>query len=105
MQTDKEILSEIKRTVQEILPDAEIILFGSRASGNIREESDWDILVLTNDRVDINLKDKIREGIYSLQWKYSVMIQTVIAGKEEWYSNPSYYSLRINISENPTLAL
>lgn len=105
MQTDKEILSEIKRTVQKIVPDAEVILFGRRASGNIHDESDWDILILTNNRANRKLKDKIRESIYVLQCKYSVMIQTVIAGKKEWYNNPSYYSLRINISENPTIAL
>ena len=105
MQNDKEILNEIKRTVQEIVPDAEIILFGSRASGKIHDESDWDILIFINNTADRQLKDKIRERIYLLQWKYSVMIQTVIVGKKEWYNNPSYYSLRINISENPTLAL
>ena len=105
MQTDKEILSEIKRAVRKIVPDAEVILFGSRASENIHDESDWDILILTNNKANRKLKDKIRKGIYVLQWKYSVMIQTVIVGKKEWYNSPSYYSPRLNISENPILAL
>lgn len=105
MKTDKEILNEIKRIVQEIIPDAEIILFGSRASGHIHEESDWDILVLSNSRVDRDLKDKVRECIYPMNWKYSTFIQTIIVEKEQWHNSPSYYSLRKNISENPILAL
>ena len=105
METDKEILNEIKRTAQEIVPDAKVFLFGSRVSGNIHDESDWDILILTNRPVNKNLKERIRDSIYPIGWKYSSFIQTIIVGKEEWHNNPSYYSLRKNISENPILAL
>ncbi|HLG41626.1 MAG TPA: nucleotidyltransferase domain-containing protein [Chitinophagaceae bacterium] len=105
MNHDLEILKEIKKTVHSYLPDAEIILFGSRASGNVHDESDWDILILSDNPVDIHLKRKIRKKIYPLSWKYSTFIQTVIAEKKEWQTNPGYYALRKNISENPILAL
>jgi predicted nucleotidyltransferase len=105
MNENTEILKEIKKTVHLHLPDAEVILFGSRAKGNIHEESDWDILILSNRPIDKNLKNRIRESIYPIGWKYSSFIQTVIVEKKEWHNSPAYYSLRKNISEHPTLAL
>ncbi len=44
------ILSSIKVSVQQVVPGAKVLLFGSRAHGVTTEESDWDILVLTKDK-------------------------------------------------------
>ncbi len=43
-----EILSKIKSLVEDEIPDAKVYLFGSRATGKVHEESDWDILILTS---------------------------------------------------------
>ncbi len=45
--TDAEFLLEVKRNVLQIDPLAEVWLFGSRARGDARTDSDWDFLVLT----------------------------------------------------------
>ncbi len=45
--TDEQFLSEVKRTVLAIDPQAEIWLFGSRARGDSRPDSDWDFLIFT----------------------------------------------------------
>ena len=42
------VLDLIRSTVREKEPDAEIILYGSRARGDAREDSDWDVIVLLN---------------------------------------------------------
>lgn len=41
-QTRDYILSEIKKTLQTIAPDAKAMLFGSRARNDAREDSDWE---------------------------------------------------------------
>ena len=45
--SDKTILEIIKTTVLGLLPDARILLFGSRARGDYNKNSDFDILIIT----------------------------------------------------------
>ncbi len=44
---DRETLLErVKTAIQDVVPDAEIILYGSRARGTAHPDSDWDFLIL-----------------------------------------------------------
>lgn len=45
--TDAEFLQAVKQSVHQIDPQAEVWLFGSRARGDARPDSDWDFLILT----------------------------------------------------------
>ena len=46
---NKNVLEHIEDTVRDIMPlDARILLFGSRARGDARPDSDWDILIILN---------------------------------------------------------
>lgn len=38
----------IRQNIRETDPNAQVILYGSRARGEERNDSDWDILVLTD---------------------------------------------------------
>ena len=42
------VLDMIRTTVRAQEPDAQIILYGSRARGDAREDSDWDIVIILN---------------------------------------------------------
>jgi len=56
----------IRKNVNEMDDNAEIILYGSRARGDERIDSDWDILVLTDYPVSLE-KEKILETNY-IHW-------------------------------------
>jgi len=43
--TDEEILKAIPKIVKKYLPDARVILYGSRARGDYKPNSDFDIAV------------------------------------------------------------
>ncbi len=44
------IKDRIKRTIYEKDPGAEAYLFGSRARGDYRQDSDWDVLILVDNQ-------------------------------------------------------
>lgn len=45
---DVELLQRCKRAVRQVVPDADVILYGSRARGDADEYSDYDILIIAN---------------------------------------------------------
>jgi predicted nucleotidyltransferase len=97
MKTDQEILNEIKSTVQEIVPDAKVFLFGSRATGKSHEESDWDILILTKNKYPRSMKWIIFDKLLPLGNSISSMISVIMEQEDEWFNNAGYYALRLNV--------
>ena len=51
------IISMIRDTIREAEPNAQIILYGSRARGDAREDSDWDVLAIV-DKPRLTLEDR-----------------------------------------------
>jgi len=54
-----ELLECVKQAVHEVEPEADIVLYGSRARGDAHAESDWDFLILLNGVVDDARTDDI----------------------------------------------
>lgn len=95
--TTKETFALIKKTVQDITPDADVSLFGSRANHTATEESDWDVLILTKYSVPKKVKQEIQEKLFPLSLSLSSFINIVVVSKKEWKENPAYYSLQQSI--------
>jgi len=64
--SESEILNSIKSIVHSLLPDAKILLFGSRAKGNYRQDSDYDILVITQNLLQEKEKTSWRNKLNKL---------------------------------------
>ncbi len=97
MENDQEILAKIKSAVLEEIPDAQLYLFGSRATGKVHEESDWDILVLTDKRYPKSVKKGIDEKLFPLSISIASVFSFIITTKEDWKNHPAYYSLQLGI--------
>jgi len=78
------IVKRVKETVLFFDPDAEIILYGSRARGSAGADSDWDFLILTEIDLDIELKNNIRHELYDVELETSEVIVPIIHEKEYW---------------------
>lgn len=67
---DKSVFAAIKNTILSYLPDAKVLLFGSRARRDSNEHSDYDILIITSQIFDskekINLESKITRSLVLL---------------------------------------
>ena len=55
MKKKEELLDLIRATIKSIVPDATVILFGSRARGDENSDSDWNILVILG-KLELPLK-------------------------------------------------
>jgi uncharacterized protein len=101
VKTKEQILIAIKAQIQEELPDASIILFGSQAGNSAHEESDWDILVITDKpAVTKKIKQTIHDKIFPLSVTIGAFINLLLVTKKDWQENPSYYSLKKTIANN-----
>ncbi len=61
----------------------QILLFGSRARGEAREGSDYDMLVIV-DRRSPEVRSTILEVESQLMDRYGVLVTTVLRSEEEW---------------------
>lgn len=83
---DNWLLARIRATIDLIEPDARVILFGSRARGDARPDSDWDLLVLLDGPVTESRKRRIRDHLYDLELATNTVISAIVRTKEEWAS-------------------
>ncbi|WP_211229958.1 nucleotidyltransferase domain-containing protein [Desulfovirgula thermocuniculi] len=58
------ILQRCRDLIREVVPEAKVILYGSRARDDADPHSDYDLLVLVKNSADWHLEEKIREKIY-----------------------------------------
>ena len=81
-----DFLERVQKEIRSIVPEAEIILYGSRARGDAGQVSDWDFLVLVDQPVDRSLTEKIRNHLYDLELETDTIVSSIIRSREEWYS-------------------
>jgi len=78
------IPQQVKEKVQAIDSQAEVILFGSRARGDAREDSDWDFLILLEKPVSFGEQKIIRDTIYEIELEVEQLISSIIRDKKRW---------------------
>jgi len=84
MPINNDILNQINREVKLIQPEAEIVLYGSRARGDFKLNSDWDILVLVENHTKDNLIRLIKDKIFEIELEFEIAISTIIYEKSYW---------------------
>lgn len=83
--TREELFNSIKVTLHSIEPDGKVILFGSRARGEAREEADWDLLILLNKaRIESTDFDRVAYPLCELGWKEGEQFSPKLYTLNEW---------------------
>ncbi len=85
-QDKNEVLDRILAVSKEVVPsNAKLILFGSRARGDARSDSDWDLLVvLDTDRLRREDYNRISFPLTQLGWEIGERINPVMYTSKEW---------------------
>ena len=95
MKSKEKLLNEIKRRVQQIAPNAEVYLYGSRARGEESVHSDWDVLILVEqDTIDYAFEKQITYPLYDLEFETGEIISPMVYNKQEWntrYKKTPFY--------------
>jgi uncharacterized protein len=84
MTTDS-VLNNISSAIHKQDPSAKAFLFGSRARGDNRPDSDWDILILVDNlNVTNEIEDKFRDDLYNIELESGQIISAFIYPKIYW---------------------
>lgn len=89
---DVELLQRCKRAIRQVVPDADVILYGSRARGDADQYSDYDILIIVNGQVNMALEKKIHENVYPLELETCEVLTLITYSKLQWDS-PLYRAM------------
>lgn len=89
---EKELLTRCKQAIRAIDPTADLILFGSRARGDADEDSDYDLLILTDGDAGLKREDMFRQALYPLELETGAVL-TVMAYNRQTWETPIYLNM------------
>jgi len=90
-ENERQAIVELKNAILAQYPEAEIILFGSKARGDSSDESDMDLLILIDGDVDDFMRENIFDIAYIIELKYDVVFGIIVEAKVLWYSDKTKY--------------
>lgn len=98
---EKDIMRAIAQRAHEVAPaGSRVLLFGSRARGDARKDSDWDVLVLLDkERITPEDHDNVSYPIRTLGWDINEMIEPILFTKQWWEEHP-YTPFHENVEED-----
>jgi predicted nucleotidyltransferase len=101
MSKKDQILNMIVGVVNKTAPDSEVYLYGSRARGDAKKLSDWDILILLNrQNISFDFETKFMDEFYELELETGEIISPLFYSKTDWDVNHSVTPLFENIQKD-----
>lgn len=90
MNKDKKILSNLVQSIRKALPDTitDIYWFGSRARGEGRSDSDYDLLIMMSHKINPDERDKIADIVIDFEAENEVVFDLHYYTQEDIKHSP-----------------
>ena len=92
-----QVIENIKQVAAQVLPKGSALyLYGSRARGDYKEDSDWDLLLLIDKKNDSEDFNKYAYPIMKCGFDLWQYFSVHTYSKDEWYNGPHamfYYNV------------
>ena len=92
---DRALLEQCKTAVRHLVPEATLILYGSRARCDASPFSDYDLLILVDTDVQPALEDRIGDALYDIELEHDVLISALVFNRHTW-DEPRYRALPLH---------
>ena len=92
---DRKILLRCREAIHAIDSTADIILYGSRARGTAQEDSDYDLLILTDRSVDVASEGKFREKLFPIELESARVLSMIAFSRMQW-NTPLWRSMPLS---------
>lgn len=94
----EEVIRSIHDAAKQVMPKgAKVLLFGSQARGDAREDSDWDILILLNkEKLNNEDHDRYSYPLMELGWMIDQQIHPILYTMKDWqkrHATPFYHNV------------
>lgn len=89
---DRMLLLKCRSAIKNIDDDADVILYGSRARGDAEPESDYDLIIITNDEVTLEKEDVFRKQLFPIELETGCVLTVFLTNREDWNS-PLYCAM------------
>lgn len=100
MSRKEQILQKIIGAATKTDPYSEVYLYGSRARGDAKKLSDWDLLILLNSKnISFDFETKFMDVFYEIELETGAIISPLIYSKNDWTENHSMTQLFENIQK------
>jgi predicted nucleotidyltransferase len=93
-------IEQIRQAVGKVVPQAEVILYGSQARGTARHDSDIDLLILVDkEALTYDEMVAITNPLYELELQGScnVSISPQVYTRKQWHNRPYRTPFYINV--------
>jgi predicted nucleotidyltransferase len=83
---EKRILVACRELILGVDPNAVTILYGSRARGDAAEDSDYDLLIVSDLPATLKNEDRFRGVLYDIQLESGTVITVILVNRADWES-------------------